>query len=505
MTSTAVNGPISEPDYDRLPYPSLPIAYTQPGSLAAMAVLFGAAPPDAARARVLELGCASGGNLIPLAVRFPEARFVGVDLSAGHVTVANERIAKLGIRNIDVRQGDISKARFEPGAFDFIVCHGVFSWVPRAVQDAIFRICSESLSPRGIAAVSYNVLPGWHLRRIIRDILLFHADPKSAPAERVARARKALSEIAGTVAGASPYATLLRSEAQRLAKAPSAYILGEFLVDHNAPCYFSEFTARASQSGLSYLCDGELVTSLPDYFSPRVAKRVREMAGGNATALQQYTDFFTGRPFRRSLLVRTANAPRLAGSADPTLARHLHFAADLRRKAEPSKSGEVVYVDPKARPIRAKGPVSAAVLERLARAYPATQTFDALVAGAKPAGADDKALDALMQLVVSEMATVSTVPLSVGRGDVDKPRAWSVARLDAASRQPWATGLHHVPVKLTAPVAYLLPHLTGTADRAALSRVVADALAQGKNGAAKPDEVLAQSLAYAGRNGLLDR
>src|ERR1700754_323283 len=65
--------------YDALPYPAMPITYTQPSHLAALAMLFGLSPANAEHARVLELGCASGGNIIPLASRFPNAHFVGID------------------------------------------------------------------------------------------------------------------------------------------------------------------------------------------------------------------------------------------------------------------------------------------------------------------------------------------------------------------------------------------------------------------------------------------
>lgn len=499
MTSMngATNGAGEHPgsDYDQLPYPSMPLAYTQPGAMAAMAVLFGAEPRDAATAAVLELGCASGGNIIPLAARYPQARFTGVDLSARHVAEANARIAALGLTNITVQQGDIAALRFEPASFDFIVCHGVFSWVPRTVQDAILRICGTSLAQGGIAAVSYNALPGWHMRRVVRDILMFHADPKLPPPERVSRARTALSSIAGTAAGNSPYATLLRSEAARLAKAPSSYILGEFLSDQNAPCYFTEFATRAGSAGLGYLCDGEVATSLPEYLANPIAKRVREMSGTNALAVQQYADFFTGRPFRRSLLMRAADAPKAAVVAiDPARARHLHFAANLRLRAEPSKAGEQVYLDQRGRPIRPKGPVSTSIVERLAAAYPGTCSVDELLARLPPAS-EEKTLQVLTLLLISEQATAATVPLKVGSAGAAQPKAWAVARLEAAAQQPLVTGMHHVPVRLTAPLAQLMPHLTGRNDRAALARAL---------GGDAPEAAVEQALAFAARNGLLE-
>lgn len=184
-----------EAEYDQLAYPSYPLPYCQPTRLAAMARLMGLQAPPIAGARVLELGCASGGNLIPLAARHPETRFVGVDLSSRHIELGAQQIRQLQLRNIELRQGDLATEVFEPRAYDFIVCHGVFSWVPEHVQQGIFRILAESLTANGIAAISYNVLPGWHYKRITRDICLHYAGNGGTPDERAARARVGFTQL----------------------------------------------------------------------------------------------------------------------------------------------------------------------------------------------------------------------------------------------------------------------------------------------------------------------
>src|SRR5258705_7596626 len=155
-------------DYNLLPYLSLPIAYTQPAHLAALAALFALDAPAAERARVLELGCASGGNIIPLAARFPHARFLGIDLAQRHIGEGRQRAAALGLANVELRQGDLTQASFAGERFDYVICHGVFSWVPQAAQDAILRICRDTLADNRVAALSYNVFPGLHFRKILR-------------------------------------------------------------------------------------------------------------------------------------------------------------------------------------------------------------------------------------------------------------------------------------------------------------------------------------------------
>ncbi len=82
--------PYPRTSYDELPYPSQPFRYTHPDHLAVVATLLGLSPARADRCRVLELGCASGGNLIPLAYTYPESTFLGIDLSVVQIREGEE-------------------------------------------------------------------------------------------------------------------------------------------------------------------------------------------------------------------------------------------------------------------------------------------------------------------------------------------------------------------------------------------------------------------------------
>jgi methyltransferase family protein/predicted methyltransferase family protein len=202
---------------------------------------------------MLELGCASGGNIIPLAMRFPGSRFRGVDLTERHVRDGQARVQELGLGNIRIEQGDIAALDLAGERFDYIVCHGVYSWVPSTVRDAILRISADNLTENGVAYVSYNVYPGWQLRGVIRDMMIYHAGTEGDPRTRVAKARWVLDNIAKSSPGDTPYGEMLRSEAKLLAGMDDSYILGEFLERENAPCYFRDFAAKAEAHRLVYL------------------------------------------------------------------------------------------------------------------------------------------------------------------------------------------------------------------------------------------------------------
>jgi 2-polyprenyl-3-methyl-5-hydroxy-6-metoxy-1,4-benzoquinol methylase len=155
--------------YDEVPYESHPYPQTHPSRLAAVATLFGLRPPAVETARVLELGCAAGGNLTPVAEAFPKATLLGVDASARQIGDGQRFVERLGLSNLTLKHANILDLGPDLGTFDYIICHGVFSWVQTPVQEKILDICAKHLSPSGIAYISYNTYPGWHMRGMIRD------------------------------------------------------------------------------------------------------------------------------------------------------------------------------------------------------------------------------------------------------------------------------------------------------------------------------------------------
>ncbi|HEX6862275.1 MAG TPA: class I SAM-dependent methyltransferase, partial [Thermoanaerobaculia bacterium] len=222
--------------YDRVPYPSASQHRTHPDHLAALAILHGLepAPPDCCR--VLELGCADGGNLVPMAVEMPESRFVGIDLSPRQIETGRAFVAELGLKNLELQARSILDLDAALGEFDYIVCHGVFSWVARPVQEKILAICRENLAPHGVAYVSYNTYPGWRLRGMVRDMVLFHTRGLDDPEERAARAFELvrfLAEAAGEEQDAhAVFLRTVRDHFEEYKDRPS-YLIHEYLEETN--------------------------------------------------------------------------------------------------------------------------------------------------------------------------------------------------------------------------------------------------------------------------------
>jgi len=160
--------------YDEAPYPFLSHSNTHPDRLAVIATLLNLDVAPVQNCRVLEIGCAVGGNLIPMAEALPDSQFVGIDNASKQIQQAQELATALDLQNIAFHTMDILNIDSELGAFDYIIAHGIYSWVPANVREKLLEICRQNLAPDGIAYISYNVLPGYHMMSMIREMMLWH-------------------------------------------------------------------------------------------------------------------------------------------------------------------------------------------------------------------------------------------------------------------------------------------------------------------------------------------
>jgi SAM-dependent methyltransferase len=368
--------------YDELPYRSVPHPDSHPTHLAVIGRLLGLDPPDPYRCRVLELGCASGGNLVPIAWYLPETECVGVERSVRQAQDGNRLIASLGMTNCRILAADLCDVGAELGRFDYVVAHGVFSWVPDAVRARMLGLCRELLAPSGIAFLSFNTLPGWRLRGALREMLLTHCRGVDGTAARLERARELLRFLAAAQADATdPASAYLREEVRYLLGAHPSYLFHEYLADTNEPLLFRDFASLAAAHGLQYLADATLATMFPDTLGPAAAEALAGI--DDQLDLEQRIDFVRLRNFRRALLCR-AEVPVDRG-IDLATVRSLAYYADL-----PALPALVLdREEPQALPLGGGAsatigrPLVKAALAVLAERFPASVAFPTLAAQAE--------------------------------------------------------------------------------------------------------------------------
>ncbi len=101
-------------------------------------------------ARILEVGCGTGKNLLHLAKRFPEAETIGLDLSPDMLNKAQKKTRSSAGRINLVREP--YNRPLEPGTFDIVIFSYSLSMMHHEWQTAI-ESAAIDLIPEGLIAV----------------------------------------------------------------------------------------------------------------------------------------------------------------------------------------------------------------------------------------------------------------------------------------------------------------------------------------------------------------
>ena len=472
MTST-VHDAIKDA-YETIAYVGRPHHPTSPTLLAAIGQLHGLAPRTGAPIAMLEIASGDGSNLLPIAAAHPGGRFVGVDLSARLTASARELAAALGLANTTLIEGDLRALPADIGRFDVIVAHGLYSWVPADVRDALMRAIARHLAPTGVAFVSYNTLPGGWIRKIGFDALKFHTRAITDPAARVAAAREFIDLLVETWrAQPGPGKALAENFARESARDDGG-LFHDDLAAVNEPIYVTGFMRHAAAHRLAVFADADPASPDPGGADAALIERYRARGVGME---EQILDFVHLRQLRQSLITHAGARP-LARS-DPRRAEGLHWAATagyVRRRIEGG-----VPADP--------------VGETLAARFPATLSWEELAVSLRGRGAAiaDPAT-AVHAAWVGGIAEPSTHPITPAILPSARPRASAVARAQA-SRVEFIASLRHIGVRLADDTARtLLPLCDGTRTHAELASALvrAGAVAPGADTAALVERHLAQ-------------
>jgi SAM-dependent methyltransferase len=431
--------------YDQVRYSNFPYAQTHPDRLATVALLHGLEPPDPFHARVLEIGCGAGGNLMAMAAATPGIQAVGVDLAAGPIAEGNAAVAEIGLDNLELRQADVRELTSGSlGTFDYIVAHGLYGWIPADARDALLSAIKAALRPDGIAYVSYNAQPGGYFRKLLRDIGLWHARHEEGEAAKAAKAQELFKFLeAERVSDADTYGQMLGREVPILANAALYRLVHDDLAEDWYPLWFAEFAEHCLDHGLGYVGETNMTSLRTEMLPEGVEEQLWDLAGGDRIAFENYSDLMTARHFRQSVICHAGRS--VDAYPSPERAARLHWG--VRPNAEPFEVGLVAD--------------AFAVLDR---ARPRVVGFEQLQA---QLGAPAPALgEALIDGFRRERLMPHAGPLRAAEVAGERPRVSRLARWQA-ERSADLTSLAYQTVRMEEPAARLLiTLLDGTRDRA---------------------------------------
>jgi SAM-dependent methyltransferase len=484
--------------YDSVVYPSYTHPQTHPDRLAVIGALFGLKPAGVNGCRVLELGCGNGSNLVPMAWGLPQSEFVGIDLAARAVARGQQMVSDLAMSNVRLIHGNITEISDDFGKFDYIIAHGIYSWVPAAVQKQVFSVCRRLLGPHGIAFVSYNAFPGSHLRNMLREMMLFHVRAFDSAEERVNQAVALVRFVADAQDTRDEYRLWMKAELEGLLEHEPGHLYHDELSDLNQPLYFTQFMERAASHGLQYVGEADFFEMFAHGLNDSVRETLDQLAR-NRILREQYLDFLKCRRFRQTLLCHREVGLRTEPQAEIVADFLVSSPAKCGSRVSGVPSGaKTTYETPKGGTCETDFELGKAALAVLGMTWPMPLAFEGLFERAvlrlRQTGVeceDDaesrKTLCGFLLQLYGAGVVEFRVNLPPVTGCVsERPVASPVARWQAQHGN-FVSSLFHIAVKVEDEIGRcLLLSLDGSPDRNALTEKICGQL-ESKNAFVVPD------------------
>jgi predicted methyltransferase family protein/methyltransferase family protein/protein-lysine methyltransferase-like protein len=488
--------------YDVYPYSGATVPYTAPAHLALCARWSGHTSSDVERFGAAELGCGDGGNLLPLAFHNPHSTFVGIDSSQSALKRAQDGADRLALRNVGFVCSDIRSLRQTTlGPFDYIIAHGLYSWVSEDVRTATLAFCRDNLAVDGLAYISYNAQPGWATRQLVRDTV------RRSPSVRAANLPDKASiaiELATALLQDLPSsrfasAMLLRDELSRLRDGRASYVFHEYLTDINDGFWLRDFVDRARDHSLVYVVDAHRYR-WEGYVSPDLRTAVSERKL-DPVVEEETLDLLGHRYFRASILARTHTGRTPMSHHD--LIESLHIASSLQPQSDSLDldEGEVErFVGAGGREVTLDSSIGKAAIILLRDEWPRGIRFESLYAQslarlvehgrAAPPAARGELLEAIELLFEAGQVDLRLdEPLYTSRIG-EYPAAHALARWEAETREALTTP-HHLTVAFDRDTLSLVRLMDGSRSRAQLHEMFGS-------------EFIERTLPILGRCGLLE-
>jgi methyltransferase-like protein len=462
--------------YDTVIYPGYAYSQTHPDHIATLARLCDLDPAPLDTCRVLEVGCGDAANLIPMALALPRASFRGFDLAANSIGRGEALARELGLSNLTLEQLDILAAPDGLGEFDYVIAHGFYSWVPPSARDKLMAICRASLAPQGVAFISYNTLPGGHIRRMVREIMLFHIERAPDPETRISQARALLGFLSSLATGDDEYQVVLKKELERVLKYPPQYLYHDDLAPICDSFYLYQFVGHANEHGLQFLADLNSSFINVGNLNPESARALSDLET-DPILREQYLDFAGCRRFRQTLLCHAG----LPIDRQPDLRRLQALlvssaATPLSKVFNPNADEEEEFHGARNASLKTSHPVMKAAMWTLHAAWPQRLSFEEL--RAQTAARLEVSLDSIPPSMLSEgiLAAFAMRVLDlhvyaprVTRNPGERPQTSSLILLQAR-KGSIITNLLHQSVKVEGDGLRLLSLLDGERTRGELAQ-----------------------------------
>jgi len=338
-------------------------------------LLLGHRAPDLTKPfRYADLGCGHGFTALTVAATCPQAEVWGFDFNPAHIDSARSLAARAGLTNahfVETSFADLARADLPD--FDFIVSHGVLSWISPANQAHLIGVIGRRLRPGGLAYLSYNVTTGWTgmvpLRALMRQ--LSEASPERTDLA-VPGILDYLDRLKAGGAVFFPAHPALDSRMAEIRKQDSRYIAHEFLNQDWHPMMFADVARAMIDAKCGYLGSATLSENIDAVSVPASVVPLLNEAR-DPVLRETLRDFGAAQGFRRDIYRRGVQAMPLA--------EHTALVEDLSLSWTGLVAGDQVNIPTPLGPVTGRPEIYRPLLAMLEngpvsiRQIRATQTF----------------------------------------------------------------------------------------------------------------------------------
>lgn len=288
-------------------YTSHYFAELSPSHLDYLALASGVLPPERedGRFRYCELGCGNGMTTAVLAACHPQAQFVGIDFMPVHIANARRAAKQGGLSNVQFLEMSFQQACDEPfEPFDYIVAHGVYSWITAENRAEMVEFFRKFLAPGGVVYLSYNCYPGWLPIAPVQKLVSEYARTVRGPStQRVKAGFDFVKQMLDKGAAALANQPAAKHQIEKAPTQPPNYLAQEYLNEAWYPLYVTDVMRELQAAKLEYVAsatpaENDLRFMMPDEMAALVREQPTE-------ELKQLTkDIFTNARFRRDIYTR---------------------------------------------------------------------------------------------------------------------------------------------------------------------------------------------------------
>lgn len=302
-----------------------------PAGINAAAAMYGVEGAAPENAKILELGCGKGSHLIRYAVTNPLSTCIGIDLEPDNVTQGQAIISAHGIENAHLYCiGMQDLLSVDPGKFDYIVIHHLFSLLDSDTRHALLNFCEQHLTPQGMLAIKWNTLPGAQVTDTLREAIALHSQHAYSDEEKLssAKAMLAFMDMAQTDG-------ILKDRITEALQLSDTELAVRYIYNKNDASYLFDFNNEMAKSQLRLIGDVAPQHEMAQHYGKDIAL-VHSTATGSFDKItaQQYLDFAVDRQVRFSLIVSKNNQSVIHDYPQMKVVENLHWAGNYQRRIE---------------------------------------------------------------------------------------------------------------------------------------------------------------------------